>query len=189
MFTKEKKYITPEEYLKLERKSETKNEYYSGEIFAMPGASLNHNKISGNIFAGLHSRLKNTKCIPFGSDMRMYVSENGLFTYPDICVFCGEVKLYDDENDTALYPKVIFEISNHVFHNNSRGGNFVHYREIKTLEDYILVSQNEISIEHYHKQPDSKWILEEFKNITDELILDSIKVSLKLSEIFEGVKI
>ncbi|MBK7254939.1 MAG: Uma2 family endonuclease [Ignavibacteria bacterium] len=119
----------------------------------------------------------------------MYVSENGLFTYPDICVFCGEVKLYDDENDTALYPKVIFEISNHVFHNNSRGGNFVHYREIKTLEDYILVSQNEVSIEHYHKQPGNKWILEEFKNISDELILDSIKVSLKLSEIFEGVKI
>lgn len=75
MITKEKKYITPEEYLKLERESETKNEYYSGEIFAMSGATLNHNKISGNIFAGLHNKLKNTKCLPFGSNMRMYVSE------------------------------------------------------------------------------------------------------------------
>lgn len=189
MITKEKKFITPEEYLKHERESETKNEYYSGEIFAMSGASLNHNKISGNIFAGLHNKLKNTKCIPFGSDMRMYVSENGLFTYPDVSVFCGEMKLYDDENDTALYPKAIFEISNYAFHNNKRGGNFVHYRDIKTLEDCILVSQNEISIEHYHKQPGNKWILEDFKNISDELILDSIKVSLKLSEIFDGVKI
>ncbi|MBK6773316.1 MAG: Uma2 family endonuclease [Ignavibacteria bacterium] len=58
MFTKEKKYITPEEYLKLERKSETKNEYYSGEIFAMPGASLNHNILTTNILANLHNKLK-----------------------------------------------------------------------------------------------------------------------------------
>ncbi len=189
MITKEKKYITPEEYLKLERESETKNEYYSGEIFAMSGACLNHNILTTNILANLHNKLKNSKCIPFGSDMRMYVSENGLFTYPDVSVFCSEMKLYDDENDTALYPIVIFEVLSKATQDYDRGGKFKLYRDIGTLEDYVIVAQDSVSIEHYHKQPDSKWILEEFKNISDELILDSIKVSLKLSEIFEGVKI
>ncbi|MBS1551339.1 MAG: Uma2 family endonuclease [Bacteroidetes bacterium] len=189
MITKEKKYITPEEYLRLERESETKNEYYNGEICAMLGASLNHNILTTNILANLHNKLKNSKCIPFGSDMRMYVSENGLFTYPDVSVFCGDMKLYDDENDTALYPIVIFEVLSKATQDYDRGGKFKLYRDIKTLQDYVIVAQDSVSIEHYHKQPGNKWILEEFKHTSDELVLDSIIVSLKLSEIFDGVKV
>jgi len=189
MLTKEKKYITPEEYLKFERESETKHEYYDGEIFAMSGASINHNLISGNIFANLHTKLKGSKCTPFASDMRVYVNENGLYTYPDISVFCGEIKLLDEKNDTALYPKVIFEILFKSTNNYDRGGKFKLYRDIKTLEEYVLVSQDLVNVEHYKKQKDGKWLLEEFKSLENEVILDSIECSLGLRDVYDGVKV
>lgn len=154
MLTKEKKYISAEEYLKSEREAETKNEYYDGEVFAMTGASLNNNIISTNILGSLFNKLKDSSCRPFGSDMRINVSENGLFTYPDISVVCGNMEFYDDETDTLLNPVVIFEVLSISNHNYDRGGKFNLYRDIKTLKDYVLVTQDSVNIEHYQRQPD-----------------------------------
>jgi len=188
MITKEKKYYSSEEYLKLERAAEIKSEYFNGEIFAMSGASVNHNIIAGNIFANLHAKLKNNKCKPFTSDMRINVSDNGLFTYPDISVICGEIKFLDDETDTVTNPKVIFEVLSRSTQNYDRGGKFKLYRDINSLEEYILVSQDTVTIEHFIRQKDNKWLLNELKSINDSLIMNSINCTLELSVIYEDVK-
>jgi len=188
MITKEKKYISPEEYLKLERASEIKHEYFNGEIFAMSGASLKHNIITSNLLIDLGNKLKNSECIPFGSDMRVYVSENGLYTYPDLSVFCGEIKLQDDEQDTALFPKVIIEVLSKATQDYDRGGKFKLCREIATLEDYVLVSQDSVSVEHYHKQSDGRWILEEINDFVSKIKLNSIKAEIELKEIYSNIK-
>lgn len=189
MITKEKKYISPEEYLKFERQSEEKHEYFNGEVFAMSGASINHNIISGNIYADLHGMLKGTRYIPFGSDMRVSITENGLYTYPDVSVFSREIKLLDEEEDTALYPKVIFEVLSKATQGYDRGGKFKLYRDIPTLQEYVLVSQDSINIEHYKKQTDGKWLLEEVKKIEDTVVLSSIDCKLDLKDIYDRVKI
>lgn len=188
MITKEKKYITPEEYLKFERGSDKKHEYFKGKMFAMSGASFNNNMISRNMIVILYNKLKNTEYIAFGSDMRVYVSENGLYTYPDISVFKKEVVLQDEEKDTALNPVVLFEILSKATQNYDRGGKFKLYRDIPTLEDYVLISQDDIRIEHFSRSSDERWILKELKRFDDELFLNSINVNIRMSEIFEGLK-
>ncbi len=188
MLTKEKKYISPEEYLKSEREAETKSEYYDGEVFSMSGASLRHNIITTNVLATLYNKLKNTSCRPFGSDMRINVSDDGLFTYPDISVVCGEIEFYDDETDTILNPVVIFEVLSKSTHNYDRGGKFKLYRDIKSLKEYILISQDSINIEHYQKQTDGKWLLNEIKTIEPPLNLDSIESKLNITDIYNGIK-
>ncbi len=188
MITKEKKYISPEEYLKFERESKEKHEYYNGDVFAMSGAGFNHNVIACNIIAILHNKLKGTNYIPLGSDMRVYVSANGLYTYPDISVFNIEIKLQDEEKDTALNPIVIFEVLSKSTQDYDRGGKFKLYRDIPTLEEYVLVSQDTVNAEHYKKQQDGKWLLEEIKNIHDKVTLSSIECELELKEIYERVE-
>ncbi|MBK9333988.1 MAG: Uma2 family endonuclease [Ignavibacteria bacterium] len=120
--------------------------------------------------------------------MRVYVSENGLYTYPDLSVFCGEIKLQDDEQDTALFPKVIIEVLSKATQDYDRGGKFKLFREIATLEDYVLVSQDVVSVEHYHKQSDGRWILEEINDVAKKLKLNSIKVEIELKEIYSNIK-
>ncbi|MBK9334734.1 MAG: Uma2 family endonuclease [Ignavibacteria bacterium] len=187
MTTKDKNYISPEEYLKIERASEIKHEYFNGEIFAMSGASLKHNIITANLLIDLGNKLKNSECIPFGSDMRVYVSENGLYlilTY----LFLREIKLQDDEQDTALFPKVIIEVLSKATQDYDRGGKFKLCREIATLEDYVLVSQDSVSVEHYHKQSDGRWILEEINDFVSKIKLNSIKAEIELKEIYSNIK-
>lgn len=188
MLTKEKKYISPEDYLKSEREAETKSEYYDGEVFAMSGASLKHNIITTNILGSLFNKLKNTPCRPFGSDMRVNVSDNGLFTYPDISVVCGEMEFYDNETDTLLNPVVIFEVLSKSTHNYDRGGKFKLYRDVRSLKEYILVAQDSINVEHYQKQPDGKWLLNEIRILESELAIDSIECKLNISDIYSGIK-
>ena len=189
MITKEKKYISPEEYLKLERGSETKHEYFNGEIFAMSGASINHNMITVNLIRILSTELMGTSFMTFGSDMRVYIAENGLYTYPDVSVFSGEVKLLDDEEDTALYPKVIFEVLSKSTNDYDRGGKFKLYRDIPSLKDYILVAQDVVNVEHFRKQSDGKWLLEEFKSLNAKIELTSIGCVLKLIDLYRGIKL
>ena len=105
-----KQWISPEEYLELERASETKHEYFNGEIFAMAGASLQHVRIVNNLGRLLGSQLLDRPCDVLTSEMRVKVSETGLYTYPDVAVVCGEVELEDNQADTLVNPMVIVEV-------------------------------------------------------------------------------
>jgi Uma2 family endonuclease len=154
----------------------------------MSGASYNHNVITTNILSTLHSKLRDTKYMPFGSDMRMYVSENGLFTYPDISVYESDVKVYDKEEDTVLYPVVIIEVLSEATQGYDRSDKFRLYRDISSLKDYILASQDEIAVEHFTKQSDGKWLLNEIKEKNGKVILDSINVTLDINDFYYKIK-
>ena len=104
-------YISAEEYLAREIQSTEKHAYYRGEIFAMSGASLKHNRISVNILTDIKNKLRGKKCQPFGSDLRIHIPSNTLYTYPDIIIICGEPELTDDHFDTATNPAVIWRPS------------------------------------------------------------------------------
>ena len=126
----QKKHYTIQEYLEMEKQALEKHEYYNGEIFAMSGAGARHNIISTNIIIALGNALKGKSCRPYGSDMRIHIPENSLFTYPDISIICGEVIVSKEDEDTATQPTVLIEILPPSTKNYDRGEKFVLYRAI-----------------------------------------------------------
>jgi Uma2 family endonuclease len=183
-----KPYLTPQQYLARERQAETKSEYLRGEIFAMSGASFEHNRISVNTVIALGTQLRNRDCDVFTGDMRVKVSPTGLYTYPDVTVVCGEPKFEDAEVDTLLNPKVLVEVLSPSTADYDRGGKFTHYRRLPSLQEYVLISQDRPLVEHYVRQGQDEWLLTEQSSLQDTLLLPSIQCQLPLSEIYLKVQ-
>ena len=179
--------LTPTEYLEFERKSEEKHEFFNGEIFAMSGAKRNHNVIAWNIGSELHRRLKGRKCEAYPADMRVFVPQTGLYTYPDLVVVCGEPQFQDDVFDTLLNPILLIEVLSDSTESYDRGKKFQHYRSIESLQEYILVSQNEARIEKYVKHGDGFWLLSEAVGLDSEIEFSAIECRIPLREVYDKV--
>jgi Uma2 family endonuclease len=183
-----KKKITPEEYLEIERKAEYKSEYFNGEMFAMAGASRRHNLITGNVFAQLHSQLRKRSCEIYQSDMRVKVSQTGLYSYPDVTVVCGTAMFEDKNIDTLLNPTLIVEVLSESTETYDRGRKFEHYRQIESLMEYLLIAQDKYRIEQFIKQENGLWLLSETKGLEGVFKLPSINCELLISEIYDKVE-
>jgi len=184
-----KKNFTIEEYLEMERASLEKHEYYQGEIFAMSGASDMHNVVFKNVYGDLAYRLKRKFCQPYGSDMRVHIPGNTLFTYPDISIFCKDITVQEHGNDNFTEPSVIIEILSPSTKNYDRGDKFKLYRDIPTLKEYILIDSETITVEAFRLNEHNHWELEEYKKAEDVLFIQTVQLSLPLGEIYEGIKL
>ncbi len=181
------KQYTVEEYLELERSSEIKHEYYRGEIFAMSGASLPHNRIQMNFTRETGNFLKGKGCDVFGSDLRVHIPPNGLYTYPDAIIVCGEPDIRDKELDILLNPAVIVEVLSKSTQSYDRGDKFALYRAIPSLKEYILIASESVGVEHYTRQENNTWLLQEYKQVNDLLPLKIIQLLLPLAELYNGI--
>ncbi len=181
------KYVTPAEYLAFEREAEDRHEYYKGEIYLMSGASFKHNIIEDNVRGALHVFLKGKKCRSFGSNLRVHVPKNTLYTYPDILIVCDDPKFVDGEFDTLLNPAVLIEILSPSTGNYDRGAKFDLYREIETLKEYILIDSASAHIVSYIKNEDSTWTLRESKNLNDNFFISSINFHCLVSDVYAGM--
>ncbi len=180
-------YISPEQYLELERSSETKHEYYKGEVFAMSGASWEHNVITKNINTIILPFLKGKPCDMFGNDLRIHIPENSLYTYPDFSIICGKPETTGEEKDTVIKPAVLIEILSKSTKDYDRGTKFHLYRNIQTLKEYILIDSTSISVEIFTRQPGGSWILTEFKKLSDQFPVSTIQLTLKLEDIYDDI--
>jgi Uma2 family endonuclease len=178
--------VTPEEYLERERQAETKSEYRNGEIVAMAGASLVHAAIITNLVIEVGSRLRGRPCHVFSTDLRLGVQAANLFTYPDVMVVCGEPQLADERRDIVLNPIVLIEVLSKSTAKYDRGEKFASYRTIPSLMEYLTVAQDEIYIQHWTRQPE-EWPTEEFRDPNTLLTLPSIRVELRVSDLYENV--
>jgi Uma2 family endonuclease len=178
--------LTPDEYLTFERASEVKHEYYAGEIFAMTGASENHNLIVANTIAILHAQLRQRPCKMYPSDMRVRTRSGILYTYPDITVVCGTAEFEDKEVDTLLNPMVIIEVHSPSTEAYDRGKKFQHYRTIPSLQEYLLIAQDSPQIEHYTLR-NTEWVLTDANTLDAVITLPSIECMLQLSDVYEKV--
>jgi Uma2 family endonuclease len=183
-----KHYLTPQEYLALERRAETKSEYLRGEMFAMAGASREHNLIASNVNRELGQQLRERPCEVYQADMRVKVSSTGLYTYPDVTVVCGEPEFEDAEVDTLLNPIVLVEVLSSSTADYDRGGKATHYRSLPSLQEYVLISQDQALVEHYARQGPDQWLLTEKHSLDDTLVLASIDCRLPLAEIYLKVR-
>ncbi len=181
--------FTIEEYLEMEDAATEKHEYYQGEIFDMSGPKLQHNIVARNLYGHLINKLKGKPCQPFGSDMRVHIPTNTLFTYPDISIACGELKFLNDDEWNLLNPTVIIEVLSPSTKSYDRGEKFKLYRDIPTLKEYILVDPESIGIEAYHINNNGHWELHEYGDINDQLSIGAVGVSLPLADIYEAAKV
>lgn len=184
-----KTYITPEEYLALERQAEYKSEYCDGEIFAMTGASRKHNLLALSIGGKLYAQLLERPCEVYSGDMRVHVPASGLYTYPDVVVVCGEPRFEGDDVDTLLNPTLVVEVLSKSTARYDRTNKFTDYRSISSFAEYLLVAQDEYRVEQYAKQDGGQWLLTEYRSLEDVIRLDSIRCSLLLKEIYDKVSL
>ena len=186
----EKTRMTPEAYLELERASlDIKHEYFDGEIFAMTGASVNHNRINFNISGELRAQLKGHPCDAFASDMRVKVNALEKYTYPDIVMTCGNIEVEKIKGvETLLNPVAIMEVLSSSTEAYDRGKKFQHYQLLPTLQEYVLVSQCHCLVEKYIRNDDGSWNLTSYGDMAQSVEIESADCKLMLSEIYYRVE-
>jgi len=183
-----KAFISAEEYFEIEEASPYKSEYYHGEMFAMSGASFNHNVIFSNTFGSLHSGLRNTDCIVFGSDMKIQMEEGEYYVYPDISIVCGNICFAPKRNDIITNPLLVIEILSESTKEYDTGLKFNAYRNIASLKEYIVIDQYACGVKCFYKNNAGQWMPEEFSLPEDTIELRSVDVKLSLKTIYHRIK-
>ena len=188
MSTVPKRLLSPQEYLAKERLAEFRSEFYRGEMFAMAGASWEHTLAKDNLARETGIQLKSGPCRVLTSDMRVKVDATGLYTYPDIVVVCDEPQFEDDEFDTLLNPRVIVEVLSDSTEQYDRGAKFAQYKQVPSIQEYILVVQGRPLVERHVRQPNGSWFPTVFNDLSQTFGFATIPVQVPLAEIYSGVK-
>ncbi len=172
-----------EEYLAIEQESEIKHEFIDGLIYAMAGASRNHNVISGNLFAALHSHVRGTTCTAFSADMllKLNINDADIAYYPDLMVVCDP----EDNNDQyTKHPTVIIEILSKSTQRVDLREKFLAYQTIESVQEYVVVKQDVMDIIVH--QRNNNWQAEHFGQ-GDKLVVPSIKLEIAVDEVYERI--
>jgi Uma2 family endonuclease len=179
---------TEEEYLAFDRASEYRNELLDGEIVAMSGGSMSHARLGMSISNQLYNALQGSDCETFASDFRVRVSSR-IYTYPDAIVVGGKPLLADGRKDTLLNPTVIVKVLSPSTEHYDRGLKFQYYRAMESLQDYILVSQDQIRIEQFTRGDVRSWTLRDYQSVGETLRIESVGVSIPIARIYERVEL
>ncbi|ALW84495.1 hypothetical protein AUC43_04985 [Hymenobacter sedentarius] len=180
--------ISPAEYLRLEREAEQKHEYFDGEIRAMAGAGYVHNLICANLTGELYSQLRGKSCTVVGSDQRLQILSGSAYVYPDLTVVCGPPAFNEEKTfDTLLNPTLLVEVLSPSTANNDRGEKFMFYRQIPSLQQYLILASQSIHAELYTRDELGRWVLTETRDLSAVLDLSSIGCQVPLTEVYAGV--
>lgn len=177
----EKLRMTPQEYLAFERASKERHEFVNGEIFAMSGGTWEHNLLSVNITRELGNALLERPCHVQGSDMKIKTASD--YHYADALVICGAPVFEDQTRDVVINPKVIVEVLSDSTERYDRGDKFTSYRTLESLQDYVLVSQKSVLVEHFRRLPDGNWLYSAL-GPGDRLLLESVGCEIPIDRIY-----
>lgn len=180
--------VTEDEYIARERAAENKSEYLDGLIHAMAGGSPRHNLLCANITIALGGRLKGKPCIALTSDQRILVAESGLYTYPDLAVVCGGVRVHPRFADTVTNPTLLVEVLSPSTEGYDRGAKFAHYRRIESLREVLLVASDDRFVERYVRAERDTWRLDTWAGEGVVVHLESVDVELPLDEVYAGIE-
>lgn len=171
-------------YLVHERTSGNKHEYVNGEVYAMAGGTPEHARLQSRLSQLLGQALEGKACAVFSSDLRVRIAATGRSTYPDLSVVCGRVETAPDDLDAAINPKVIVEVLSKATEAEDRGAKWAHYQQLKTLEEYVLVSQDEERVEVFRRDG-AVWTYEVFLT-GDRIRLASLDVAIDVARLYEN---
>jgi Uma2 family endonuclease len=185
-----KPQLTFEDWLEAERASlEGRTEYLGGEVFAMTGASVEHNAIVVNIASELRTQMKGRPCQVYANDLKVRIRPADAGKYPDLIALCGEHQFQDGRRDVLLNPSLIGAVLSDSTEAYDRGKKFSIYRQIPSLREYLLVSQHQVLVELYSRADDGRWTLSDFSALTDSVPLPSVGCTLSLAEVYDKVEL
>ncbi|MBX3085529.1 MAG: Uma2 family endonuclease [Anaerolineae bacterium] len=184
----ENRRMTADEYLAFERASDTKHEFFNGEIIDFAGASVNHTRIIRNMVTLLHTHGRSQGCEVFTADLRVRVGRARAYTYPDIVVACRELRFADDQEDTLVNPTILIEVLSPSTEMTDRGRKFTQYTTLSSLQEYILISQARPQIEQFARQADGSWRYTKITTLDEHLTLPSANCTFNLTDIYEDVQ-
>lgn len=178
---------TVEEYLALEVQSETKHEYFDGEIFAMAGADISHNWIGLNFAASFRQALRGRLCKVVMEGVQLAVQEGHHYTYPDVMITCDP----DDQRAKRILhaPVLLIEVLSPSTAEYDRGRKFNQYKQLPSLQHYLLVSQTSWLVEWYRREPNNIWSFTALVEAEDSLVIPDLNINLTVAEIYEGTDV
>jgi Uma2 family endonuclease len=182
-----KKYYTPEEYLALEEKAEYKSEYFRGEILQMAGTNLNHDRLAIDTLNLLQSSFAGKPFEAFSSDVRLLVKKNGLYTYPDVSVVCGDIIFLEGRDDTITNPIMLVEVLSKSTRNYDRGAKFELYRELPSVQIYLILDSLRVYAEYHQRISERVWQMETYNNLQDTVKLTAFELEIPLAEVYKRV--
>lgn len=187
ILTQTEKIYTAEDYLKFERRDEGKQEYSNGKVLNSAGSSRRHNLIGSNTTIAIGSRVRGHKCEVYVNDMRVKLAPHN-YCYPDVVVVNGEPKFEGKELDILLNPTVIVEIMSRATLNHDKTEKLDRYLAMESVREILLVKEEEMRVEHYHKQTQNQWTYKIYGNREDIISIESINCKISLSEIYSQIK-
>ena len=180
----EKKRYTVEEYFALEEKSEVRHEFFDGEIFAMAGGTLNHNRIAQNIGYSLRKSKKN-HCDIFIENVKLEAIKDFYYPYPDVMLTCNPFDLR--EKNKIAHPSLIVEVLSKASMRSDITTKLKKYKAIPSVQYYMMVSQYEMSVELYSRVNENLWNYQEFTEQNEEIHFEKLEIKLSLSEVYENI--
>jgi Uma2 family endonuclease len=184
-----KPYYSFEDYLAAEREStDAKHEYVAGEVFAMTGASFNHNLITANLAGELRQQLKSRPCTVLSNDMRLRIQAADACAYPDIVVLCDKPAFYDGRKDVLTDATLLAEVFSPSTEGYDRGGKFAIYRNLPSLRQYLLIAQDRCAIDVFTCRPDGRWLLDAYTDPEAAIPCESIGCTLILRDVYDKVE-
>ncbi len=175
-------YMSEQDYLEREKISETKHEYFDGEIFVMAGASRSHQRIISNLVIDIGTHLKNTPCEVFSSNMKVRADKGKKYFYPDVLVSC---KKGDGDSHFEESPRIIVEVLSSSTRKFDKTSKRLVYQNITTLEEYVLIEQDRVEIQVFRRA--DNW-QSSYYYIDDEITFTSIGLTLPVLEIYQRVE-
>ena len=170
------------EYLALEESSEIKHEYIGGAIVAMAGGTIEHGRLSTRLTVLTSRALEGRPCVVLPSDVRVRIRAADRSTYPDLHVVCADVERDPDDEHAVVNPTVIIEVLSSSTSESDRGDKFAAYRRLRSLREYVLVSQYERRIDVYRRDG-RRWQLDEY-GAGEKLQLESIAVEFSVDDVY-----
>lgn len=182
-----KRHISVEEYLILEEQASERHEYWRGEIFMMAGASRNHNLIAGNVYFALRQRAGTRGCTAYMADVRLRIERDNAYVYPDVMLVCGVAQTDPRQPETVMNPIVLVEVLSDSTAGFDRNEKFKMYRNIPSLEHYVMIDQREPYIESYRREG-RFWVLETLEGLDAVLKLRALDLEISMQEIYAQVE-
>lgn len=183
----QQKYYTPEEYLALEETAEYKSEYIDGQIIPMAGGTANHNRIAGNFYAVMNFAFRQKEYEVFNSDMRLWLPQKRIYTYPDAMIIVGEPEFYNNRTDIITNPQVIVEVLSKSTKGYDREDKFQAYRTIASFQEYLLIDQTRIHVEQFSKTGKKQWNLREYDEEDEAIALVTVPFEITLQDLYDKV--
>ncbi len=184
--------ITVEEYIQYEVETGQKYEFHDGLIYALAGGSIEHALLIGNIYSELRNGLKkkNSNCKPITNDAKLHIEKENKYVYPDSMVICGEIDRSTETNNAVTNPILIVEVLSKSTIEYDRGDKFYFYRQIPTLQEYVLIEQNRYVVEvYYKKEKNDLWRISRYEGLDQIIKFQSIDIEINMAELYFDIEL